>query len=507
MRGYHGVDAVREAEAPLLASLPPHVLMRRAAHGLAVLAAGELRRSRGGVAGRRVLALVGSGDNGGDALFAAAELRGRGAAVAAVLLSPERAHTAGLAALRAAGGAVLTADETLGSRGGGVGALLENPDLVLDGIVGISGRGALRPQAAALVGRLEAAPRRPVFVAADLPSGVDPATGGTSGPAVRADVTAAFGARKPVHVLGAPHCGRVVEVPIGLRLGAPALRQCEDADAGRLWPVPGPADDKYTGGVTGVAAGSHTYPGAAVLCTGAAVAATAAMVRYAGTGRDAVLAAWPEVIATETVIEAGRVQAWAVGPGAGLDDEATGLLRTVLDTDVPVVVDADALTLLARHPQWVRGRPAPTVLTPHAGEFARLAGAEVPADRLGAVRSLAAELGATVLLKGNVTLISSPHGEAYAEHSGHAWAATAGSGDVLTGIIGALLAAGIDPPLACAAAARVHSIAAGLAAGAGRAGETVNGAGSGAPVSASTVLAHVRDAVRAVRAAAGAGAV
>src|SRR5699024_2450322 len=147
------------------------------------------------------------------------------------------------------------------------------------------------------------------------------------------------------------------------------------------------------------------------------------------------------------------------------------------------------------HPGWVRGRAAPTVLTPHAGEFARLTGAEVPADRPAAVRSLAADLGATVLLKGSVTVIAGPDGTAYAEHAGHSWAATAGSGDVLTGIIGALLAAGIEPARACAAAARVHSTAAGLAAEGGRGrGDT-----AGAPVSAGTILDAVRPAVRAVR--------
>ncbi|WP_200170918.1 bifunctional ADP-dependent NAD(P)H-hydrate dehydratase/NAD(P)H-hydrate epimerase [Tomitella cavernea] len=503
MREFHSVDAVRAAEAPLLASLPEGALMRRAAYGLARIAAAELTRNRGGVAGRAVLVLAGSGDNGGDALFAGAQLCRRGAAVTAVLMKPERAHAAGLADLRAAGGVAVAAAGVLEGRvRGSAAASVAGPDLVLDGIVGISGRAGLRPDAAELVARLAAAPRRPVFVAADLPSGVDPQTGGTDGPAVQADVTAAFGACKPVHVLGARWCGRVVEVPIGLALGAPELRQCGDSDAGRLWPVPGADDDKYTGGVTGVVAGSEAYPGAAVLCTGAVVAATSAMVRYAGSGREAVLAAWPEVVATGTVAEAGRVQAWAVGPGMGLDEEAEERLRTVLGADVPAVVDADALTLLARHPGWVRERTAPTVLTPHEGEFARLTGGPVPADRLAAVRALAADLGATVLLKGNVTLISAPGGEAYAEHSGHAWAATAGSGDVLTGIIGALLAAGLDPAFACAAAARVHSTAAGLAARghcvAWR-NDAASGGGAGAPVSASAVLACVSAAVRVVR--------
>src|SRR5699024_269428 len=138
------------------------------------------------------------------------------------------------------------------------------------------------------------------------------------------------------------------------------------------------------------------------------------------------------------VEQAGRVQAWAIGPGGGTGPEAAERLRTVLATDLPVVIDADGLTVLAEHPEWVRARSergAPTVLTPHSGEFARLAGADPGADRLAAVRALAADLGCTVLLKGHVTIVAGPDGAAYAEHSGHSWAATAGSGDVLTGIV------------------------------------------------------------------------
>lgn len=501
MREFHDVEAVRAAEAPLLASMEEGALMRRAAHGLAQATAAALTRRCGGVTGRSVLLLVGSGDNGGDALFAGADLRRRGAAVVAVLMKPERAHPAGLAALRDAGGSAVAAADVLAGRVAGARrAVTGRPDAVIDGIVGISGRPGLRPDAARMVERLDRV--RPLIVAADLPSGVDPGTGAVDGPAVAADVTVAFGALKPVHVLGARYCGHVVLVPIGLSMGEPDLRQCDDADAGRLWPVPGPDDDKYTGGVVGVVAGSRTYPGAAVLCTGAAVQATAAMVRFAGGAKHAVLAAWPEVVATDTVRGAGRVQAWAVGPGGGTDAEAAGRLREVLATGLPVVVDADGLTILAEHPGWVRGRTAPTVLTPHAGEFARLTGAEVPADRPAAVRSLAADLGATVLLKGSVTVIAGPDGTAYAEHAGHSWAATAGSGDVLTGIIGALLAAGIEPAQACAAAARVHSTAAGLAAEGGR-GRGRPGA-IGAPVSAGAILDAVRAAVRAVRTGAGA---
>ncbi|WP_433661778.1 NAD(P)H-hydrate dehydratase [Nocardia sp. CA-128927] len=472
-RGYFTADEVRAAEAELFTRVPDGVPMQRAAHGLATVVAGELRARTGGVAGRSVTLLVGSGDNGGDALWAGSMLRRRGVAVTAVLLNPARAHAKGLAALRKAGGRVR--DE------------IGDPDLVIDGIVGISGRGALRPDAAELVAGL-----RVPIVAADLPSGVDPDTGAITGPAVRADVTVAFGAYKPVHVLAAPYCGRIELVPIGLRLPEPNLAALEPASIGAGWPVPEATDDKYSQGVTGVCAGSADYPGAAVLCTGAAVAATSGLVRYAGRGVADVLAHFPEVIATEHVSDVGRVQAWVFGPGAGTDADAHKRLVEILATDLPVVVDADGLTLLAAEPDLVRGRSAPTVLTPHAGEFARLTGAEVGDDRVAAVRSLADDWQLTVLLKGRATLVATPGEPALVNEAGASWAATAGAGDVLSGIIGALLAAGHTPAWAAAAAARAHSLAANLAAHEGHP--------EAAPISATPLLEHIRPAIRTLRA-------
>ncbi|MFD4181051.1 NAD(P)H-hydrate epimerase, partial [Rhodococcus sp. NPDC058514] len=299
MRDYFTVDQVRAAEGQLLAALPEGALMRRAAYGLSCVVASELRSRTGGVAGRRVTLLVGSGDNGGDALWAGAMLRRRGAAVRAILLDPARVHAAGLAALRVAGGRIDSGAE----------ADLGEPDLVLDGIVGISGRGPLRPPAAALVARISAP-----IIAVDLPSGVDPDTGATAGPAVTASVTVAFGALKPVHALAAAHCGRVDLVDIGLDLPAASVRTLGAAEIGARWPMPGPADDKYSQGVVGVVAGSARYPGAGVLCAGAAVAATSGMVRYAGTAAPQVLSRWPEVVAVDDFGDAGRVQAWVVGP-------------------------------------------------------------------------------------------------------------------------------------------------------------------------------------------------
>ncbi len=237
MREVFTAEQVRAAERVLLDRLPPGTLMRRAAFGLAVVA----RRMLGGTAGRRVVLLVGAGDNGGDALWAGAELRRRGVAVTAVLLDPQRAHAAGLAALRRTGGRVLGHDG-VHPRRAAVDAVTR-ADLVLDGIVGLSGRGPLRPAAADLV---DAAGRAGVPVlAVDLPSGVDPDTGAVDGPAVAAAATATFGARKPVHVLAAHRCGPVHLVDIGLGpvLPAPHLQVLDAADVAARWPVPGPTDD------------------------------------------------------------------------------------------------------------------------------------------------------------------------------------------------------------------------------------------------------------------------
>ncbi|MEV4236842.1 MULTISPECIES: NAD(P)H-hydrate dehydratase [unclassified Nocardia] len=489
-RGYFTADEVRAAEAELFTRVPEGMPMHRAAYGLATVVASELRARTGGITGRSVLLLVGSGDNGGDVLWAGSMLRRRGAAVTAVLLNPERAHAKGLAALRKAGGRVRTASDVLRADGANYEINSAAPDLVIDGIVGISGRGPLRPSAAELVAALDVP-----IIAADLPSGVDPDTGAVTGPAVRAEVTVAFGAYKPVHAMAAPYCGRIELVPIGLRLPEPNLAALEPAEIGARWPIPGPTDDKYTQGVTGICAGSATYPGAAVLCTGAAVAATSGMVRYAGTGSAEVLGHFPEVIAAQTIASTGRVQSWVFGPGAGTDTDAHKRLAEILATDLPVVVDADGLTLLASDPDLVRSRTAPTVLTPHAGEFARLTGQELGQDRVAAVRDLAESWQLTVLLKGRATLIASPGRPVLVNEAGGSWAATAGAGDVLSGIIGALLAAGYDPAWSAAAAARVHALAANLAAHENHP--------SAAPTSASPLLDHLRAAIRTLRTVAG----
>jgi hydroxyethylthiazole kinase-like uncharacterized protein yjeF len=473
MRHYYSAEAIREAEAPLLASLPDGALMARAAYGLATAIIAELIARTGGVAGRRVCAVVGSGDNGGDALWAATFLRRRGAAADAILLKPERTHQKGLAAFRKAGGRI-------------VNGVAESTDLVIDGVVGISGSGPLRPDAAKVFEAVDA--KAIPVVAVDIPSGIDGATGAITGPAVHAALTVTFGGLKPVHALA--DCGRVRLVDIGLGLPQTDVVGFDAADVAARWPVPGPHDDKYTQGVTGVMAGSSTYPGAAVLCTGAAVAATSGMVRYTGSAHSEVLAHWPEVIASPTPAAAGRVQAWVVGPGLGTDDIGAGALWFALNTDLPVLIDADGLTILAAHPDMVGSRRAPTLLTPHAGEFARLAGGPPGDDRVGATRKLADALGVTVLLKGNVTVIAEPGGPVYLNPAGQSWAATAGSGDVLSGMIGALLAAGLPTAEAAAAAAFVHARAAALSAADPGPGD--------APTSASRIVGHIRAALAAL---------
>ncbi|MFJ9617275.1 NAD(P)H-hydrate dehydratase [Streptomyces noursei] len=452
MRTAYSVQTVRAAEQELMARLPEGALMQRAAAGLAVACAELLGR----VYGSRVVLLVGSGDNGGDALHAGARLARRGAGVVAVLLSPERAHAGGLAALRAAGGRV-SADPLRD---------VGRADLVVDGIVGIGGRGGLRPEAARLAG---AAREAAIVVAVDLPSGVDADTGEVAGDAVRADATVTFGAYKPGLLIdpARERAGALRLVDIGLRPPATADAEAlQHADVAELLPRPAAESDKYRRGVVGVVAGSARYPGAAVLAVAGALRGGAGAVRYVGPAVEAVLARFPETLVhTGPPGKAGRVQSWVIGPGLG--DESEGL-EDVLSADVPVLVDADGLRFLT--PDRVRRRAAGTLLTPHAGEAAALLGRgreEVEAARLDAVRELAGRYGATVLLKGSTTLVADPDAgvPVRVNPTGTGWLATAGSGDVLSGLTGALLAAGLAPRDAGSVGAYLHGLAGRHAAG------------------------------------------
>lgn len=429
MRAAHTVSQVRTAEDELLTRLPAGALMQRAAAGLAVAITDLL----GGAYGRRVLLLVGSGDNGGDALYAGAMLARRGAVVEALLLA-DAPHAAGLATLLARHGRVV--DATTATR----------PDLVVDGIVGIGGRPGLRPDAAAAVALFPGVP----VVAVDVPSGVGVDTGRTDGPHVTADVTVTFGTHKPCHLVdpAAAACGVVTLVELDLGLPAAPVEALQAADVAALLPRPGGAAHKYTRGVVGVSAGSDQYPGAAVLCTSGASAGLVGMVRYVGPAADAVRSRHPGV-----VVGPGRVQAWVVGSG-GHDQAEEALARAFAD-DVPVVADADALQHL--------GSNRAAVLTPHAGELAALLGVEraaVEADQLRYAREAAERFGAVVLLKGRHSLTAHPDGRVRVTTSGLPWLAVAGAGDVLAGLVGSLLAAGLDPYDAASVGSWVHGAAA-----------------------------------------------
>ncbi|MET7583816.1 NAD(P)H-hydrate dehydratase [Streptomyces microflavus] len=483
MRRAYSVETVRAAEAALMKRVPEGALMQRAAVGLAA-ACGDLLRRTGRVYGSRVLLLVGSGDNGGDALYAGARLARRGAAVRALLLSPDRAHAGGLAAFLAAGGQVAEGADGLGPL-----------DLVVDGITGIGGRGGLREEAVALLRAVTRDRDRTPVIAVDLPSGVEADSGEVHGEAVRADATVTFGTYKPGHLIdpAAEHAGalRLVDIGLGPELPEPPdLEALQYADVAALLPVPGGESDKYSRGVVGVVAGSERYPGAAVLAVAGALRGGAGAVRYVGPGADAVIARFPEALVhAGPPSRAGRVQAWVVGPGLGDGRWAEEAVADVLGADVPVLVDADGLRLLDA--ETVRTRTAATVLTPHAGEAAALLGVareEVEAGRLAAVRELAARYRATVLLKGSTTLVAEARDTPVRVNpTGTAWLATAGSGDVLSGLTGSLLAAGLAPRDAASVGAYLHGLAA------------RHGSG-GAPVSAQDVADSIPAAWRDVRA-------
>lgn len=446
MIGAYPVRDIRAAEMALMARLPAGALMQRAAAALAARCA----RLLGGPYGARVALLVGAGDNGGDALYAGARLARRGARVDAVLARPDRAHAQGLAALRAAGGRVA----------GDPAQAVAGSDLVVDGLVGIGGSGGLRGEAVGLADL--AREHGGLVVAVDLPSGVDADTGELPGAHVVADVTVTFGARKIALVIdpAAAAAGRVewIDIGLGTFLPKPSVEVLERADVATLRPDPGRDADKYSRGVVGVLAGSAEYAGAAVLTVGGAIRGGAGMVRYLGTDDVArqVRHHWPE-----SVTASGRVQAWVLGPGLGTDADRAQAMGTVLAAAEPAVVDAGGLRSLPAQLE------VPAVLTPHAGELARLLGVDrhdVESRRLHHARTAATRWKAVVLLKGSTTLVAAPDGRVRANPTGTPALATAGSGDVLAGLVGALLAAGLDPFDAGSVAAYVHGAAGRLAA-------------------------------------------
>ena len=397
-------------------------------------------------------------------------------------------------------------------------------DLIVDGLLGIGGRGGLREPFAGLAAAAaqaragaDGSDGAATVVAVDLPSGIDADTGAVDGPAMRADVTVTFGAIKPGLLIdpGAGHAGPVELIDIGLGphlAGEPAVLAPQADDIGALLPRPGPESDKYRRGVIGVLAGSDRYAGAAVLATGGAIRGGAGMVRVvtATVPAVAVRQAWPEAVLTvypdggewDLTGSVGRVQAWVAGPGMGTGPDAVARLAAVLGTDVPVLVDADGLTILSQN-RGMLPRSAPTLITPHAGELSRLLGADpasVEAGRLEHARRAAEQLGVTVLLKGSTTVIASPGDPtALVNPTGTPWLATAGTGDVLSGLAGALLAQGLEPAWAAAAAAYLHGMAARLAAaGTRRPGRRRSSPVPEAPIGAHDVITALPAAIRGV---------
>ncbi|WP_323100793.1 bifunctional ADP-dependent NAD(P)H-hydrate dehydratase/NAD(P)H-hydrate epimerase [Intrasporangium sp. YIM S08009] len=508
----YDVETVRAAEQAAMAELPEGELMDRASRGLAEIAAARLADHDGAT----VVGLVGAGANGGDTLYAVAHLADAGYPAAVVLLPAngrDGVHPAGLAAAEEAGTVVRVAADDPAAAARAV----AEADVVLDGIVGIGGRPGLRPDAARLV---DAVDDDAWVLAVDVASGLDPdggwreasgvgqpggdATGDepTDDDAVWADETVTFGAPKPVHLLppGEAASGRLTVVDIGLPLDDvdAAVERLTHDDVARLWPVPGQSDDKYSRGVLGVVAGGEAYTGAAVLCTTAAAEAGVGMLRYVGTPTPTALV---RQAVPEAVIGEGRVQAWVVGPGldasSGDADADAGaqlaVARAALAGDLPVVVDAGGLDLVTGR------RDAPTLLTPHAGELARLltrleasgtelSGTEVTADAVKAhplrhARRLAALTGATVLLKGATTLVVTEGEPVRSQADAPPWLATAGAGDVLSGIVGTLLASGLSPHDAGSLGALVHGVTA----------DRVSGGG---PLRALAVAQGVRTTVR-----------
>ncbi|MDJ0321319.1 NAD(P)H-hydrate epimerase [Pseudarthrobacter sp. PS3-L1] len=498
-------NQVREAEKPLLDQGMGAVLMQRAAFGLAGAVARELQGRGARLYGSSAVVLVGQGNNGGDGLFAAALLARRGLRVRAVLIGPE-AHSQGLSACRKAFVEVLNADQY---DAGWLAERCLEPDVVVDALLGTGSKGALRGMMASVAEILDGTEalvssgrRRPIVIACDVPSGLDSTAGTTAGSVIRADLTVTFGGVKVGTVVdpGADASGRVELVDIGLEpyLPQPSLRRLETGDLGRLLPHPGRRSQKYTRGVLGIIAGTAAYPGAAVLACRGALAAGVGMVRYLGPPEvaDAVRAACPEVVCSSGSVDSLHVQAWLVGPGMDSSDQAQlERARQALASGLPVVADAGALPVLPAE------LGAHVLLTPHAGELASLMARlgidadrkEIEADTLQAVRKAAAASGATVLLKGATTVIAHPDGEVFSQADGVAWMATAGSGDVLGGIAGALMAqlghnAGAFAWLQLPEQARFAVIGAMAASLHGRAGAQES---SGGPVSASGIAAEI----------------
>lgn len=471
---------IRGAERPLLEAGVD--LMARASRALAQFSTDVLRERRGQIFGARVCVLAGPGNNAGDALFAAAALARRGAHVTVVTLF-DRTHHEGLAAARRAGASVIgfpspqgTADSSAEAAAGGppdeVGACLRTDilrelsrsDLILDGILGIGGRPGLPEHIASLIrdwrhststssetSRTTRTTSTPTVIAVDVPSDLSPDAAGADD-RIHADHTVTFGGLKTelIDPRVTAFTGTVHLVDIGLELDEnQATAEVVDTDdLNADFPRPQPQGHKYSRGVVGVLAGSEEYPGAGVLTTTSAVNCGVGMVRSLG---SQMVAEYVIGLHAEVVTASGRMNAVVMGPGNPEDEHVHARVDELADTNVPVVLDAGALDMVGRAESvkgtWLAERPV--VLTPHAGELARLlsrllgeiiTSSRINADPIGWAQRAAHSSGCIVLLKGHQTVIAAPDGFCVLPEAGPASLATAGSGDVLAGIIGALVA-------------------------------------------------------------------
>jgi ADP-dependent NAD(P)H-hydrate dehydratase / NAD(P)H-hydrate epimerase len=413
------------------AAEPTEVLIDRAGRATARVALDML----GGAYGRVVNVIAGSGNNGADGRTAAAYLLQRGVKV--------RVFDAAAAE-----------------------PALPPCDLVIDAAFGTGFHGDWKPPAIAGA----------AVLAVDIPSGVDALTGAAGPGVLRADRTVTFQALKPGLVFGEGSrlAGAIEVADIGLDVSAASQHLVERADVASWWPVRAVDGHKWRGAVR-VVAGSAGMLGAAHLCSAAAARAGAGLVMLSSPGTAGLdPGVRSEIIqrrigatdfAGDVLVDLDRFGSLVVGPGLGRDDGVVESARQVVAAAaLPVVVDGDGLFALASEGfvARLRERGAVTVLTPHDGEYATLAGSPPGADRVAAARTLAAELGCTVLLKGPTTVVASAAGDVLVVDHGDERLATAGSGDVLAGIIGAALAAGAPADRAAAAAAWVHAEAARL---------------------------------------------
>lgn len=448
LSAFSGGD-VRAAEAPLIDAGQGDALMQKAAHALFGVILGLLRDAGRGTYGATAVILAGSGNNGADALYAGERLLRRGVGATAILTS-ERVHAASLQAFTSAGGTTVRLDD---ADTADLAAHAAASDVLIDGMLGTGASGGLRGASADFAeafDRLAGARgrRSTIVVACDLPSGIGVDSGLVDGPVLSADATVTFGAAKPGLLLGdgALAAGELNVVDIGLDFSAftPAARSLLGADVAALLRVPGARDHKYSRGVLGVAAGSARYPGAAALAVGAALATGVGMVRYLGPAAvaDLIHQRNPEAVASTGPIGEARSQAWLVGPGAVDDEDQRRRAGDAMRSGLPVVVDAGAL---AEVPERVGPQ---VILTPHAGELRQLLvergvdaeRSEIEAEPARFALRTAETTGATVLLKGYTTVVAAPSGALFVQADATPWLATAGSGDTLSGIVGALAA-------------------------------------------------------------------